>query len=227
MRTLPLTNVLGSLFIDLNKTQLTEQDDEDILAGANAIYSKLRWALELHAWPELANAPVELPCTDGLVTWDNLKDPIHWEFYNANPFALSTDVRELEAREDSQGLRVDSEESTVWARLWPRVPVFDPRIGLDVSTEAPHMSNVVFYRTTDKTFYQLIAEDTGTLYSTFADTAKWSPRPTIPWVVAEAVKLAANGYLLGNSEQERAQAAVLQKDANRILEDAWMRIVNS
>lgn len=189
--------------------------------AAEYITSAYRYCLEAWAWPEVTMG-AEVPVVSGLVSWGSLLGADYFSFWTVDPDApqnAETASPVTVRGQEALGVRLDTPLTAVWAKFTPRPPVFT-NTAVVAETNYP-LGSVVFHAASGDVF-ECVAAD-GAVGSVLSDGTKWQPR-RILWLLADVVKLLALADWLGNSEQERAQAADLRGQVEFYLTDLTRRI---
>jgi hypothetical protein len=193
--------------------------DAQALEAAEYITTAYRHCLEYWPWPE-ASKSGNVTVTAGLVTWATLLGADYYNFWTANPnLSNSGAVKLTPVSQDDEGVRLDTTATTVWARYWPRAPRF---VGEELNGLAP--ITYAFGKigmASDGHMYECVAV-AGAMANVLSDPTKWRQLPIL-WLLSEPTKLLALAEWLGNSEQERAQAADLRSQAEIKLRELYDR----
>lgn len=216
-RTVIASQVLSTILLRTSKRPLVAQTDEyAVMAAADAMYSAYREVYERWPWPCAMQAAASKTPSSGLLTWSALEDAIFVRIWDRAPYDVEDPAKRIHPLAvDASGYRIRDDVTPVYVELWPKPPLFRP-----INSGTIGIAKAVFYRHTDKTLYQEIANLTTTALADYADTAKWNSSPVLLDDLVEPVKLLAMADLLGNSEQERQQAADLREQAERMILEA-------
>lgn len=190
--------------------------------AAEYLTSAYRYCLEYWPWPE-AMLSMEVPVSDGLVTWGALLWADYFQFWTADPDGPGATAYMLPVRaQDALGVRLDTPLTAVWAKFTPRPPVFT---SAPVEADLLYVAGSVVFHPASGDVFECVAAE-GALGSALADPTKWQPR-RILWLLADPVKLLALADWLGNSEHERAQAEDLRQQTAAKLNEISTRVLRS
>lgn len=173
--------------------------------AAEYISSAYRYCLEAARWPE-ALISEEVACADGLVTWAAIRGAGFYEFWTANPNESESAQKLRVGRRDTSGVWLDTTEPDVWAIYTPRPPVFTH---VEVDPLEVYAWGATVLEPVSGDVYECVHPG-GASGAALTDTDLWEVR-RILWLLAEPTKLLALADWLGNSEQEREQAADLRE----------------
>lgn len=165
--------------------------------------------LEKMTWPE-REVNTSLTISNSLVTYAQVQgsDLADVMFWTADPDVLCSHACQIPLlRYDSTGYLLDTTLTTIHATFTPRAPVFD---STPVNTGASYAVTSVVFDAASGNCYEAIA--TNAAGNALTDTTQWRPL-TILWSLRDVVKLLALADTLGNTDQERAQAADLIQQA--------------
>lgn len=193
-------------------------DADALNDAAEMITSAYRYCLETSNVPE-AMITRTLGIANGFVPWPMIFGADRYEFWTADPDApdsRGTPIKVL--RSDSRGLRLDTTLTKIYAKFTPRAPEFK------ADTLLPNQRygfGDVRYHEDSGNMYEVVNVD-GALGSDLSDGSQWRVIQLL-WLLADVTKLLALADKLGNSKEERAQAADLRSQVEQRLDQITMR----
>lgn len=190
---------------------------------ADSITSNVDHAMRFTFWPE-SREILEVTTVDNTVPWTEIDYAIHWKVYDAEPGLATASANEVEVKPVSAGLRLTQRTlDTVWVVYCPRPPIFN-----DVTVYAAGsyvVGNRVYLTTpvgANESIYLRAYECINNTSNAVTNTTDWKELVILD-CIAEPLKLLCLADMLGNGEQERAQAADLRQQAEEKLHRAWIR----
>lgn len=223
----PFLRVVDGVSRRLHKQKWSDITLDQLQRIADSLTTSVDYAMRYAFWPE-SREILEVATVSNIVPWTEINHAIHWKVYDAEPGIPNTTANEVEVIPIAAGLRLTRRTLTdVWVVCCARPSIFNDVVPWDA---------IGPYAVGDRVYQAISPNDTDYLRAYQCINAGsddvLGEEPTF-WkelvildCIAEAVKLLALADLLGNGEQERAQAADLRQQAEDKLGSAWIRTVS-